>query len=275
VTWFKVGDTFPFDPRIVAAGNAAAGLWTRAGAWSAWQLSDGFVPDLVLKTMGKPSEIRALIEAGLWHKEAGGIRFDDWFTDQPSAADVRDKQAKRAEAGRRGGRSSGVTRRSKREANAEANASRLLRTETNPVPSRPVEEKTPSSPPLPPADAGGDQARQLALVPETKQATTRKRASKMTPDWEPSERSRQLLKDRYPDFDWRQAESIGQFRDYWLGRGETRADWDATWRNRMADYAEGRLRSTAAVTRGAYGARQHTPYRDPDPLIPGAFPERF
>lgn len=238
MTWFKVGDTFPFDPRVVAAGNAAAGLWTRAGAWSAWQLSDGFVPDSVLKTMGKPSEIRALIEAGLWHKEADGIRFDDWFGDQPSAEEVRSKQAKRAEAGRRGGQASGASRRSKTEANAssersktEANASASV--EPRPDPSR-------KEPPLPPADAGGAD-RQLALVPDPPPAK-RRRGTRIPEDWQPSQQARQVMLRRYPDFDWRTAETVEQFRDYWIGRGETRADWDAAWRNRMAEFAEGRLR---------------------------------
>jgi hypothetical protein len=243
VTWFKVGDTFPYDPRVVAAGNAAAGLWARAGAWSAWQLSDGFVPDLVLKTMGKPSEIRALIDAGLWHKEAGGIRFDDWFADQPSAAEVRDKQAKRAEAGRKGGHSSGVSRRSKAEANAEASASRSVRTETNPDPTRPVKEE---EPPLPPADAGGEE-RSLMLVQDP--PTKRRRKTRIPEDWRPSQRARDLMLKRYPDFDWRTAETVEQFRDYWISRGDARVDWDAAWRTRMAEFAEGRLRPVNRPTR--------------------------
>jgi len=41
--WFKVDDTLAFHAKVVAAGNAAMGLWVRAGAHSMQQLTDGFI----------------------------------------------------------------------------------------------------------------------------------------------------------------------------------------------------------------------------------------
>ena len=41
MTWFRVDDTLAMHPKVYAAGNAAMGLWVRAGAWSMQQLTDG------------------------------------------------------------------------------------------------------------------------------------------------------------------------------------------------------------------------------------------
>lgn len=78
VAWFRVDDTFAFHPKAVAAGNAACGLWVRAGAWSAQQLTDGFVPDHVVKTLEGEKAAGQLVKAGLWSKEQGGYRFHEW-----------------------------------------------------------------------------------------------------------------------------------------------------------------------------------------------------
>ena len=50
--WFKVDDNLAFHHKVVAAGNAAMGLWVRAGAMCAQQLTDGFVPDHMVNTLG-------------------------------------------------------------------------------------------------------------------------------------------------------------------------------------------------------------------------------
>lgn len=78
VAWFRVDDTFAFHPKAVAAGNAACGLWARAGAWSAQQLTDGFIPDHVVRTLDGEKDAAKLVKAGLWKKENGGYRFHEW-----------------------------------------------------------------------------------------------------------------------------------------------------------------------------------------------------
>lgn len=82
--WFKVDDTFPHHAKVLAAGNAAVGLWTRAGAWSMQQLTDGFVPSHVVRTMGSTAEARRLVSAGLWTNVDGGYQFHEWDQRQPS-----------------------------------------------------------------------------------------------------------------------------------------------------------------------------------------------
>jgi hypothetical protein len=99
VTWFKVDDTLALHAKVVAAGNAAMGLWVRAGSWSAQQLSEGFVPDHIAKMLGSRAEIQRLVEARLWTREDGGYQFWQWADDgrQPSRQQVEaDRAANRA-----------------------------------------------------------------------------------------------------------------------------------------------------------------------------------
>ena len=94
--WFKVDDRLAHHPKVMAVGNAAMGLWVRAGSWSAAHLTDGYVPTELLSTLGgKPALYNALVKADLWIAEPDGYRFRDWTDYQPSAHDV--KQAQEAE----------------------------------------------------------------------------------------------------------------------------------------------------------------------------------
>lgn len=90
--WFKIHDGFDSDPKILAAGNPAIGLWTRCGAWSMKQLTDGFVPEQLAKMYGNKPEIERLIDVGLWEAVEGGYRFINWSKYQPSRKEVEDKR---------------------------------------------------------------------------------------------------------------------------------------------------------------------------------------
>lgn len=95
--WFKVDDTLAFHAKAVAAGNAAMGLWVRAGSWSMQTLSDGWVPKQIANQMGKASEIRRLVEVGLWIEKDNGYEFHEWNQRQPSRAKVHaDREASAA-----------------------------------------------------------------------------------------------------------------------------------------------------------------------------------
>ena len=95
--WLKVSDTLSWNPQIVAAGNAATGLWVRAGAWSMQQLTDGYVPAAIAKSMGSPAEIKQLVAVGLWIEEGDGYRFPDWLDEQPSSDKIKKDRAAAAE----------------------------------------------------------------------------------------------------------------------------------------------------------------------------------
>lgn len=105
MTWFKVDDSFYDHPKVFDAPDCAVALWTRAGTWSARNLTDGFVPTgMPARLCDDPdTAVRELVRRGLWTRTSGGYRFHDWGAYQPSRDAVEDLRAKRAEAGRRGG----------------------------------------------------------------------------------------------------------------------------------------------------------------------------
>ena len=85
--WFRVDDDMSFHHKIVAAGNAAVGLWTRAGAWSSRYLTDGFIPDLMVDSLGTKAQATKLVTVGLWTRVEGGFRFHQWSERQPFTKD--------------------------------------------------------------------------------------------------------------------------------------------------------------------------------------------
>lgn len=95
--WFKVDDTLALHQKTVAAGNAAMGLWVRAGAWSMQTLSDGFIPDLIAAQLGTASQAKRLVSAGLWERLPGGYAFHEWEVRQPTKAQVNAERAATAQ----------------------------------------------------------------------------------------------------------------------------------------------------------------------------------
>ena len=127
--WFRLDDSFHSHPKVIAAGNEAAGLYVRCGTYAAQHLTDGFIPEHIALLYGA-AEIRSrgdaapdgtetlaetLVRTRLWRRARGGWRMPDFLTYNPSKKEVVDKRKVRAEAGRLGGLASGKTR-SKREA---------------------------------------------------------------------------------------------------------------------------------------------------------------
>ncbi len=104
--WFKVDDGFYDHPKIFDAPDCALALWTRAGSWSARNLTDGFVPsNLPARLCDDPdTAIRELVARGMWQRTRGGYLFHDWLDYQYSAEEWSLLRKKRAEAGRKGGR---------------------------------------------------------------------------------------------------------------------------------------------------------------------------
>lgn len=96
--WFKVDDTLALHTKTVMAGNAAMGLWVRAGSWSMQTLSDGFIPDPIVTQLGTVAQAKTLVEVGLWDRLPTGYAFHEWDQRQPTKAQVhgeREATAKR------------------------------------------------------------------------------------------------------------------------------------------------------------------------------------
>lgn len=98
MAWFKVDDQLAFHPKVLAAGNAAMGLWVRAGAWSSAQLTDGHIPAGILAVLGaKKAEAERLVTAGLWAKNGDGYQFHQWEERNPRRTEVERARTSRSE----------------------------------------------------------------------------------------------------------------------------------------------------------------------------------
>ena len=78
MVWFRVDDNLAFHPKVMEAGNSAMGLWVRAGAWSAANLTDGFVPTRIAFRLGSRIMCYRLVEVGLFEEKIDGFQFHDW-----------------------------------------------------------------------------------------------------------------------------------------------------------------------------------------------------
>lgn len=96
--WFKVDDALAMHPKAFMAGNAALGLWVRAGSWAMQHLTDGHIPSGVVSALGGTwDDTAALLNAGLWHQAEGGFQFHDWAEYQPTRAQIEAERAKTKE----------------------------------------------------------------------------------------------------------------------------------------------------------------------------------
>jgi hypothetical protein len=105
---FRVADTAPEHPKLRAAGIAAAGIWSMAGAhcMNPAHLTDGWVPEhWVHAWAGGRRAAAKLVEVRLWTRSArGGIpgyQFHDWLSIQRSAAQIEDEKAAARERAKR------------------------------------------------------------------------------------------------------------------------------------------------------------------------------
>lgn len=153
--WFKVDDKFHAHEKIVGLSLAAVGLWTLCGTWSADMRRDGFVPKRIVEAKEATSEANELVASGLWDLLPDGYQFHDWQDFQPLKQELEEKSAdlsaKRAAAGRAGGRRSGEVRRSKTKQN-EANVKQI---------EAPVPEPVPVNDDSPVIDVTTDRAREI------------------------------------------------------------------------------------------------------------------
>lgn len=149
--WFKIDDTLAHHHKVMAAGNPAMGLWVRAGSYCAQQLTDGFVSNEALATLGTRSQAHRLVAAGLWDAAPGGFRFHDWTDYQPTKSDVlaeraaaKERQARWRANRRRNAVTDGVTNGvTNGSSNAVTNAAPGDAAPTRPDPTRPSSPLTP------------------------------------------------------------------------------------------------------------------------------------
>lgn len=153
MTWFKVDDSFYDHPKVFDAPDCAVALWTRAGTWSARNLTEGFVPaSLPARLCGDPdTAVRDLLHRGLWSRASGGYRFHDWNVYQPSKEAVEDLRRKRAAAGKKGGQAKAAKQKASKSQASASPVGKQNATPTRPSPS--TKEKGSGAGPTPSGQA--------------------------------------------------------------------------------------------------------------------------
>lgn len=174
MTWVRIDDGFARHPKVVAAGPLAMAMQVAALCYCNRELTDGFVPRAVARTLldwegialrcaedeanqanGQASAqanskqvwsnvdagcvIGALLASGMWEEAPGGYLVHDFDDYQPSKAEVLELSQKRAEAGRIGGRRSAASRQANRasaQALAQANGKQVLKQNASKIQAR-------------------------------------------------------------------------------------------------------------------------------------------
>lgn len=152
MTWVKVDDRFPQNPKVLAAGKAAAWAYLCGLCYASQHLTDGHLPDKATPAFAGKRDVERLVRAGLWIPVEGGYQIHDYLEHQPS----REQHERKLEANRERQRKwyeALATRRTPngvRNSVPNADSDAFLTT----TPSRPVRDGT--SPSLDgSADAGG------------------------------------------------------------------------------------------------------------------------
>jgi hypothetical protein len=138
MTWFRIDDSFYDHPKVFDAPDCAVALWTRAGTWSARNLTDGFVPaGMPARLCDDPdTAVKELTRRGLWKRTTGGFLFHDWTDFQPTAEAVKSLREQRAAAGRRGGQAKAALA-SGKQPSSKSQASASAVDKQNAAPARP------------------------------------------------------------------------------------------------------------------------------------------
>lgn len=88
MTWFKIDDNFDTHPKVLEAGNEAAGMWVRCGAYSSRQLTGGRVPRAIALMYGDTHLVDILVKVGLFEPIEGGWLIHDFHDYNPTKEKV-------------------------------------------------------------------------------------------------------------------------------------------------------------------------------------------
>ncbi len=102
-TWAKLDDGFWMHPKVLMAGNTAAGVFARMLSYSGCYLTDGLVPAaIVSQIVGTDRKtLPALAQYGLIEVlETGSVVIPDFLEHNKSKVEVEAARRQRREAGR-------------------------------------------------------------------------------------------------------------------------------------------------------------------------------
>ena len=95
--WAKLDDSFWSHPKVIAAGNEAAGAYARMLSYCGNQLTDGRIPSEVAKFIAKPGLISKLEQFSFIVQNGDGYLIPDYLAFNPSREKVTEDRRKAAE----------------------------------------------------------------------------------------------------------------------------------------------------------------------------------
>ena len=92
MTWIKIDDTLPNNPKILPLSDGAFRLYIEALCYCNQYLTDGFLTDAVLSRLDPHGNRKELVDACLWIECLDGMQINDYTEHQTSKADVEEKR---------------------------------------------------------------------------------------------------------------------------------------------------------------------------------------
>ena len=92
MTWIKIDDTLPNNPKILPLSDGAFRLYIEGLCYANQYLTDGFLTDAVLKRLDSSNNRQELIDSCLWIECLDGMQINDYTEHQTSKADVEEKR---------------------------------------------------------------------------------------------------------------------------------------------------------------------------------------
>lgn len=232
--FIKLDVNYADDPKIIEVGEKSEILYVRSLCLAKRIMSDGFIADAHLPRFGLSgvnARARKLVAAGLWTRddERGGYVITAWSRRNPPAAGKDEKASQAAEDGIRGNHKRWHSDRGIIEptcplcppSSAPPDDELVSGDPTEPVSGDPIapDSGTPEKPHRQSRD-------RVETEKESKPLARARPKRRIDPGWQPTDDHRSLAAEVGVNCD-QQAE---QFRDHYIGKGEPRADWDASFR---------------------------------------------
>ena len=100
MSWFKVDDNFYSHPKVMQLSARAVSLWVRAGSWSSYYSTDGYIPKKMLAFFQVTKRTaEELVNSGLWEtSEDRGYKFHNWECYQPTKNELQKLKQKKNKA---------------------------------------------------------------------------------------------------------------------------------------------------------------------------------
>jgi hypothetical protein len=106
MTWARLDDGFWMHPKVLMAGNTAAGIFARFLSYCGCYLTDGLIPEAIADSIiGKDKKAFDALEAQgfVQRLETGSVYIPGYSEHNPSKAEIEETRRERAKAGRKGG----------------------------------------------------------------------------------------------------------------------------------------------------------------------------